>query len=383
VATWRDRRAVRWLLSGLRIAVCLGLIGYVVGRMSWFDHVHLPDGVRARVVAETDEQLWIRLPDGSTRSLAKASLTHAAETPAVERGVLSVVTRMQVGWAFAALGIFAPVPLVGALRWWMLLRVVGVDLRYAEAIKLTYLGNFFNMVSPTLTGGDLVKAYFVAQHTTRRAEAITVIFVDRAVGLAGLVVVGTAAAASQWQDPELRRLAWGGAGLLLAMLVGGGLLVSATVRQMLRLNGLIRRLPLGETLARVDGAIRLFRHHLRAVGLALALTVVVHLLNLSAIGMAGQGLGLRAAWSWYYVYVPVGLLMAAFVPVPQGLGVLEWAFLTFFARAGQASASQAGLLALASRLIQLIWALPGLALSIGGLHRPSPERLAELSAKGN
>ena len=369
----------RFLFGTLRVLVCAGLLAYVVSRMTWHDYATLAEDTEpARVVGETDDTIRVAVGPDEVRTIDKAELAKAGGR--VEYGVVTAVTRLQLGWAVAALLIFAPQPVLGAVRWWLLLRVVGVRLRLLEAAKLTYLGNFFNLISPAMTGGDLVKAYSVAQHTARRAEAITVIFVDRAIGLAGLVLVGAAAALSQFHRAEIVWLAYAGVGLMAGLVVGCYLLVWPGPRRLLRIDWLLARLPFGETVSRVDQAVGLFRFHRSAVGLALLLTVGVHMLNLTALGAVGHGMQLRAGWDAYYVYLPIGFLMAGFVPTPQGLGVLEWAFLKFLA--GVASASQAALLAVAARLLQFVWALPGLVISLAGAHRPSPERLAELTRQG-
>ena len=72
---------------------------------------------------------------------------------------------------------------MASARFVWLLRAQGIYIGYWEGIKLTYAGNFFNFVMVGTTGGDLFKAFYVAQHTRYKLEAVTTIFLDRVVGL--------------------------------------------------------------------------------------------------------------------------------------------------------------------------------------------------------
>ena len=50
-------------------------------------------------------------------------------------------------------------------RWYYLLRAVGVPATYWESVRLSYIGFFFNSAVPGLTGGDLVKAFYIARQS--------------------------------------------------------------------------------------------------------------------------------------------------------------------------------------------------------------------------
>src|SRR5690606_27021291 len=68
---------------------------------------------------------------------------------------------------------------LGVTRWWRLLRIAGCGTSWLAAARLTYLGLFFNLVLPGLTGGDLVKAGMaVRDHPHARADALVSVVVD-------------------------------------------------------------------------------------------------------------------------------------------------------------------------------------------------------------
>ena len=47
-----------------------------------------------------------------------------------------------------------------AYRWKSLLEVAEIPIGVIDAIKLTFIGNFFSQLIPGMVGGDLLKAYF-------------------------------------------------------------------------------------------------------------------------------------------------------------------------------------------------------------------------------
>lgn len=79
------------------------------------------------------------------------------------------------------------------VRWMYLLEAQGVKLPFRRLLTLYLIGQFFSAFMLGATGGDVVKAYYVATEARhKRAEVVTTVFVDRVVGmlaLIGLVVV--------------------------------------------------------------------------------------------------------------------------------------------------------------------------------------------------
>jgi hypothetical protein len=76
-------------------------------------------------------------------------------------------------------------------RWWILTRVQKLPLGAFDALRLTMIGYFFNMFIPGGAGGDVVRAaYTVRDCPERRAQALTIAFVDRGLGLHALLLMG-------------------------------------------------------------------------------------------------------------------------------------------------------------------------------------------------
>ena len=93
-----------------------------------------------------------------------------------------------------ALGFLVVASLLISTRWWRLLVLGGCGTSWWTAVRLTYVGLFFNVVLPGSTGGDLARAYIVVRdHPERRAKALMSVLLDRILGLVAMALLATIA----------------------------------------------------------------------------------------------------------------------------------------------------------------------------------------------
>jgi uncharacterized protein (TIRG00374 family) len=264
-----------------------------------------------------------------------------------------------------------------------MLAIQGVRLSFWTATKLTFVGNFFNFALPGTTGGDLIKAYYLTRYTHLKTEAVTTVFLDRAIGLFGLILLAGAAILLTRDPHQFAHLTAVLAIICGALAAGGIVVFSRRLRQALRLRELAARLPMGEQLLRVGRATVAMRQHKLLVGLSLLMTFALQAVVMVSAAIMAWALRMQGEMSYYFIYVSIGFLIAA-IPIspPQAFGVMEYFYVLFFAQ-GELNndASQAVALALAIRLIQLVWALPGILVPLLGAHLPRKAELERLEAE--
>ncbi len=363
----------RWLTLLLRIAG-LALLVYVVSLVDWRDKVVCADGsvVRGELVSEAP-QAWdgatrvtIRTGDGAERSFGAADLAKDARSglPQVDEGLLRIVRRSDKG--LLALGLLAMgfVTQFGVVRWWLLLRAQGIRLPYRLANRLTFVGFFFNNVVPGPTGGDLVKAVYVARRTHKRAEAVVTVLVDRVVGIVALAAIAGAVLVFRLDDARYRGLATFIGLFLGGVAIAATLFFSRRVRRLLRFEHWSAKLPGGGLIRKVDEAIFLWRYHKRAVLVALLLSfgnqlsiqgimiLFAHALHVTTT--SGDAL----AWTTYMAVLPVGLIVSAVPALPGGWGSREAAFVVCFA-AVHVDRNPAIALSVLNGMMMLFWSLLG------------------------
>ena len=104
------------------------------------------------------------------------------------------------GWLAVGVALFAVSLACGLLRWFALLRALRLPVPFFDALRLYATGHCFNVLGPGATGGDLVKAAWIALRCPgRRAEAVASIAAERVIGLLALVTV---LAGATWFRPE-------------------------------------------------------------------------------------------------------------------------------------------------------------------------------------
>lgn len=272
-----------------------------------------------------------------------------------------------------SLAVMGPNPVVLALRLRWLLVVHGVCLSVWQAMKVTFAGNFIIGTTPFGThGGDAMKAYYIARDTPHKHEAVTTVFVDRVIGVVSLVGLAGVVCLLNWQNPAFSR--WGRIiGLtVLGMLVGGGVYFSNRLRRLLWIDRILLYLPLAAHIRRIDQAAFGFRNCPGRVVGGLLLTVVLQVIAIISHFLIGWGLNMVGEDPWatfpvYLAFVPICFLAGA-LPI----GAMELTYVELFAHsAGLGTPETATFLSLLSRLIQLIWAMPGL-LVILRAGRPKP-----------
>jgi uncharacterized protein (TIRG00374 family) len=384
------RPLTRWLLLISRYALLVAAIAYLVAMVTWHDTVTLADGkMKVRLLEQRlgeDNQLveFVVEMDGQPVTLGPGDISYKDDLPDIKYGISDVVRRLDLSKGLLAILIFLPVPILQSIRLVWMLGVQEVKLSYWNAMKLSYTGNFFNFALPGFFGGDLIKAYYITRFTHQKTEAVMTVFLDRVIGLSGLMILAIVTFLFSWNRSEwsvtYRNALATGLALIMGGLVMGSVFVfSRRLRHLIRLPELAKKLPAAEQILRIGRATVTMRQHKGLVLLSLANTLVLQLIVVIAAYMMSQALHMRGHFTIYFIFVPIGFLIAA-IPIspPNAAGVMEAAYVQFFTLGGLNPASAAVAFALANRLTQLVWALPGVLVPLLGAHLPSTAELKAL-----
>ncbi|HEY3593009.1 MAG TPA: lysylphosphatidylglycerol synthase transmembrane domain-containing protein, partial [Polyangiaceae bacterium] len=341
--------------------------------------VTLPQGTRLTVAGKLDgatpafdavsrDGSHFRIPLTDVQDAATREKRPLALLP----GFRSVLAGLEWRWLLFAFLLFGPPLFMMAVRWWILLAASGIDVPFFTLVRLHYLGFFFNTFMPGGAGGDVIKAVYLTRHCQKKAEAATIVVVDRVVGLMGLLALAGAVVIVQ---PAMRKgVAAPIAALAIAMTMGFALFFSPGFRKVVRYEALLMRLPRAEVLARIDAALYGLRHRAGALAAALGLTVILQLLEVIAVSFAGRSLSLdHARFSHYLAFVPIGYVVNALPISFGGVGLMEGAFLALFRDAGAATATQGFMLGVVARLLVIGWGLLG---AVSALFPPDGSRMS-------
>jgi uncharacterized protein (TIRG00374 family) len=257
-----------------------------------------------------------------------------------------------------------------AVRWRILLRASGVMIPFWILLRLHYMAFFFNTFMPGGAGGDIIKAVYVTQHSTQKAEAATVVLIDRVVGLVGLLVMAGGVVLLNYR--ELYGVAPQVGAISLGLTILFAVFFSTWLRRLVRYEAVLERLPRSEVLKKVDGALVALWQKKPRLAAALALTISLQFMEVIGVWLAGQALGLsKATFVHYVAFVPIGYLVNALPISFGGIGLMEGAYLKLFRDAGAATATQGFALAVLARAIVVGWSLLG---ALSALFPPETTR---------
>lgn len=274
--------------------------------------------------------------------------------------------------------------LVG-LRWWLLLRSQSIFISFFSAVKLNFLGLFYNNCMPGAVGGDLIRAWYVTRHTDKRFEAVLCVFVDRVVGLLSTLVIagffyllflrGEALGISARQDLGLLNSVAEHRTILIWMfgsivIIFCGLLLYGKSRAMIGKVCLYIGNRILRMAQRFKKAIFLYCKNPLALLIAFGLTVFLQVITITGFWLVGRNLGITASINYYFVFFSLTWVLGA-VPVSiGGAVVVEGMLMVLFIKFAGVAEDSALALALTQRFVWILASLPGGVIHLIGAHLP-------------
>ncbi len=316
----------------------------------------------------------------------------------IEWNAVKAVFSQMNGWVFLeVLAIYMVGQLVLAVRWLILVRALGIELKVASAVKLHFIGLFYNNAMPSAIGGDVLRAWYVSKHTDKRVEAVLSVFVDRAMGLLGILLMAffsysvllkglgyERSVDEEASGPPLSGLFVKVVLLCAAVLVFVSLamLLSPAVR---RWGKRAWNAVCKETLILAKKGRDVFGVYWKrpkVLVATLALTLLLQSATIWSFWLLGQDLGIEAGIRYYFVIFP-GMWVVGALPISiAGVGVLEGGIAFLFGELAQVPLAQGTCLSLCQRLIWLLSSIPGGIVHLMGCHVPETFSFDEGQGQG-
>jgi uncharacterized protein (TIRG00374 family) len=274
------------------------------------------------------------------------------------------------------------------VRWWYLVKALGIPLRFGDALRMNFWGYLFNLAPLGIVGGDAVKAWMLAhEHPQHRAKALASVLFDRVIGLYFLFIVATAAILlsgfMQIKVPEIHGvcIATGIGTVGLVFLVGPDLSKGRSIQA-------LGRIPkVGRPLESLANAVRTYSQRPMVLLGSSILSAGVHIMNALGCYLIARGLpGNLLSWDLYFVIMPLSAV-AGVLPVSFGPFEATMEFLYLHASVGVSILPGQGLIvALTYRLITFLLAALGIPYYFGdrremaeAMHEAEEEQQPEVA----
>ena len=226
--------------------------------------------------------------------------------------------------------------LLSVARWRGLLRAQGGDATHGALARSFLVGQFFNNLLPSTIGGDAVRAYDSFRFGVSRGAALTVVVVDRLLGLAALGIFALAAGTLLTRPAISTPLL---AAALLGAAAMAGLSAWVILAPPTAVLALLVRLPVGlrrriRILGRQLSDALLRFHDPVVLGRGFAISVVLQISVIVFYALLGAGLGFSVPHGHWFLIVPVAVL-AMLAPISvNGIGLREGVFAFLLASYG-------------------------------------------------
>lgn len=272
--------------------------------------------------------------------------------------------RNHPGWIVLAIALTYSALLVGIIRWHAILRTLQLPTPFFQTYRGFFIGQFFNAFLFGACGGDVARAVVAAHdHPEKRTEAVTSVFLDRAIGLVTTLLVGCALLL-----PRLREFAAFEDARLALVLMAAFLLATVACIALFFTRDIFARIPLlqrlqhrgrlGPLLARAYDTIYLFRKNARHLLWPGMLSLANLLLLTAAATALARALELGLPFRDLLVVFPVITVLAAIPLTPGSLGVREALYVQLLHPLG-ITPGPALMLSLLGYLAASLWSLFG------------------------
>jgi uncharacterized protein (TIRG00374 family) len=242
----------------------------------------------------------------------------------------------KISYFLAAIAVYFAVQTLSAYRWYLLLKPVNIETSFPRILGLFYLGMYFNFFLPSSIGGDVFKVYYLNKETARLSASTASVFVDRDIGMGGLLLIALAAAA--WAGIRVPP----GNGYLLApifALIGVAFIAAnlalfyrPTYKTLHRLLSVFRMKKADEKVERLFESVNSYRGKwgLAAVALLISLGVQVGCAVVNRLAAGAIGLHTQHGWIDYMVFIPAIGLIGMIPLTMNGAGLREGSYILLF-----------------------------------------------------
>tara|TARA_R110002111_G_scaffold217903_1_gene280210 strand:+ start:892 stop:1788 length:897 start_codon:yes stop_codon:yes gene_type:complete len=275
-----------------------------------------------------------------------------------------------IAWPYTLLAVilFFVATILQALRLQILINAHQMSLSYMAAVKLTLIGLFFSTYLPGATGGDLIKIYYASKENPgSKAEVITILFLDRFMGLFSLLTLPVFLAPffiDLIRSQEILQ-----ALLILSLSISSSIVLITFIAAKFELVDskliywLNNKVRYGHLLSRALHTIHYYKRSLGPLLKALAISYFLQLLMVGVSFSIAEATNIFGADLKMLFLIPMGYMANSFPLTPGGLGIGEAAMESLFLLGGLTGGAET---LLGWRLIMILVGLLGLVYYLKG-----------------
>ncbi len=253
---------------------------------------------------------------------------------------------------------------IAAYRWSRIMEVLGCEQPLSFYVMSYFKGFFFNQGLPTSIGGDGLRILDCSRVLKNRDDAFYGVFLDRIIGLCGLLILNLLAMICNFNLLPVRTATFILCLTTALLTVFVGLYFAPDMK-------VFSRIALLHYLHRLSAQFKKVFSSGEAIYTQICLSMLIHSCALLSFFLLGRGLGLTFGFPVYLSLVPPVILLTILPFSLAGWGIREGAMVGLFLLVG---ADQATVLSFSILygLLTLLASFPGLGIFIIQKQRMSP-----------
>jgi glycosyltransferase 2 family protein len=266
-------------------------------------------------------------------------------------------------------------------RWRILMRPLMPIPSVKNLFGIYCIGLFFNMIFPSLIGGDVVKLYYAGKPSKKYAQSFAATFLDRDAGMFAMMIIGCIAVliypVSVPHIP-VSIIIWS---VFAAFILGNIAIFVPRIHRLL--TQVLHRMNLSKIAMKVDlisGAFQIMGRQKAVLFWSLIISFANQLLVIAVTWLTAFGLHLTISFYYFLIFVPV-ITLISMIPISLGgMGLREVSFGTMFGTIGVQTDSCIAL-GLISSIFMILTSLPGGVVYIFYKNRADMQQLAALETE--
>jgi len=245
--------------------------------------------------------------------------------------IVEHIKSIELSRLLMAIGLYIIIIFIACLRWQELLKGQGIYLPFLKTLELNFIGLFFNTFMPSLTGGDVVKAYYVSKHTDQRLEAATTVLIDRIVGMLALIAIGAVASLYAISDPQIRKPA---TSIVVCFFVMTILCIAFFNKRLMKKFSFDVKKERWQkaivSLKRVYSAFYIYRSKKALLVKVFLMSIVIQIMSILINYQIALGLGLNISMKYFFLFIPIIAVISTIPITFAGWGLGESLYKYFF-----------------------------------------------------
>ena len=268
-------------------------------------------------------------------------------------GIVKQISEISILSVLFALLLIVGQIILSAKRWIVIMLIFGNALSYPKSLRIYFEGLFFNQALPSTVGGDAVRMYRVVKAGLPVTAGINGVLLDRIAGLFALL--GIVLVTQPWLYARVSDMSARWVFAIVIIFGVSGIFLLMFCRYF---PDRLLQLRFFGGIADLSNGVWALMKDARDAFVVIGLSVVGHLMIVTAIFILSQDLSLSVSWLDCLILVP-GVMLISAVPISiGGWGVREGVMITAMGLVG-APASGSLSLSLVFGIIMIVIGLFG------------------------